>query len=172
MSRAVRPGLTVMPEIVARAAQPYVGIRQLVTMQTIAQIADRLPEVFGWLDARGIEPAGAPFFKYNVIDMERELDVEVGVPTGAAVPGEGEVFGAVLPAGRYATLTHVGHPDELVTATAVLLAWAAGQGLNWDVVDTAAGERWGCRLEVYNTNPAEEPDMHKWETDLFFRLGD
>jgi hypothetical protein len=31
---------------------------------------------------------------------------------------------------------------------------------------------WGCRLEILMTNPAEEPDMHKWETVLCFRLAD
>jgi hypothetical protein len=35
----------------------------------------------------------------------------------------------VLPTGRYATLTHVGHPSELMAATKALLDWAAEQGL-------------------------------------------
>jgi effector-binding domain-containing protein len=161
-----------MPEIVERTAQPYVGVGQLVTMQTIAEIADRMPGLFDWLGSRGIEPADAPFFKYNVIDMERELEVEVGVPVAAPVPGDGEVESGVLPAGRYAKVTHVGHPDQLVDATAALLAWAAEQGLRFDVVQTDAGERWGCRLEVYNSDPAVEPDMNKWEIDLLFRLAD
>jgi hypothetical protein len=33
-------------------------------------------------------------------------------------------------------------------------------------------ERWGSRLEFYLTDPAEEPDMSKWETQLAFRLAD
>ncbi|MFL6075874.1 MAG: hypothetical protein ACJ73S_20985, partial [Mycobacteriales bacterium] len=57
------------PTIVERPAQPYVAIRQEVTMATIPEIADRLPEVFGWLGAHGAEQAGPPFLKYNVIDM-------------------------------------------------------------------------------------------------------
>jgi hypothetical protein len=36
--------------------------------------------------------------------------------------------------------------------------------------ETDDGQRWGCRLEVYNTDPAEEPNMNKWETELAFRL--
>jgi hypothetical protein len=32
------------------------------------------------------------------------------------------------------------------------------------------GERWGCRLEIYRTDPQAEPDMTKWETELAFRL--
>jgi len=37
---------------------------------------------------------------------------------------------------------------------------------------TEAGERWGCRLETYLTDPSEEPDMNKWETQLAFRLAE
>jgi hypothetical protein len=116
----------------------------------------------GWLSMRGIEPAGAPFLKYNIIDMGRQLEIEAGVPVAAVVGGEGPVFAGVLPAGRYATVTHVGHPAKLVDVTTALLNWAAEQGLAWDMSENAEGDRWGCRLEVYNTNPAEEPDPDKW----------
>jgi effector-binding domain-containing protein len=76
----------------------------------------------------------------------------------------------VLPAGRHATLRHVGHPSTLIAATAGLLDWAAAKGLKWDMVPSAAGERWGARLEIYLTDPKTEPDMTKWVTDLAFRL--
>jgi effector-binding domain-containing protein len=160
------------PTIVQRAAQPYVSITGLVTMQRIPEIADRMPEVFRWLGERGIPDAGPPFFKYNVIDMERELEIEVGVPVADALAGDDVVRPGVLPAGRYATVTHVGHPQQLIEATAALLEWAGKQGLSWDVAQTDRGERWGCRLEVYKSDPAVEPDMNKWETELAFRLAD
>jgi hypothetical protein len=38
------------------------------------------------------------------------------------------------------------------------------------MTDTENGQEWGCRLEIYKTNPSEEPDMGKWETELAFRL--
>jgi hypothetical protein len=34
------------------------------------------------------------------------------------------------------------------------------------------GERWGCRLEIYLTDPREQPDVSAWETQLAFRLAD
>ena len=92
-----------VPEIVTRAEQPYVAIRARVTMAELGGLAARFPDVFGWLAARGLAPAGPPFFKYNVIDMMRELEVEAGVPVVAAVAGDGEIVSGVLPAGRYAT---------------------------------------------------------------------
>jgi effector-binding domain-containing protein len=147
-----------------------VAVKAQVTMQTIATIADRIPELLGWLGARGAGPASAPFLRYNVIDMARQLEIEAGVPVAVAVHGDGVVFPGVLPAGRYATVTHVGHPAGLVDATARLLAWASEGGLAFDMSETGAGERWGCRLEIYLTDPRKQPDADKWETQLAFRL--
>jgi hypothetical protein len=135
-------------EIVDRPAQPYVAIRRTITMQTFADIADRLPGLFGWLAERGAAPAGPPFFRYLVIDMERELDVEAGVPVAAPVAGD----------------------DQLIAVTGAFLDEAAARGLTFDATETERGTRWGCRLELLLTNPAEEPDMNKWETKLAFRL--
>ena len=84
--------------------------------------------------------------------------------------GDDHVVSGVLPAGRYATVTHVGHPSELMEVTKALLEWAAAQGLTWDVSAADGGERWGSRLEIYLTDPGEEPDMSKWQTQLAFRL--
>ena len=86
--------------------------------------------------------------------------------------GDDVVHGGVLPAGRYATVTAVGHPKELFGVTQRLLDRAAGQGLVWDRTDTPEGQRWGSRLEFYHTDPAEEPDMNKWTVELAFRLAD
>lgn len=160
------------PTVTDRPGQPYVGIRRRVTMQSMAEIVDRTPELFGWLDGRGIEPTGAPFLKYDLIDMAGVLEVEAGVPVASTVDGEGDVFAGTLPAGRYVTLVHHGHPDELERVTGDLLAWAAGLGLDWDMTQTPTGERWGCRLESYETDPREQPDMHRWDTELAFRLRD
>jgi GyrI-like small molecule binding domain len=117
-------------------------------------------------------PAGPPFWKYNVIDMDRGLEVEVAVPVAAPVDGDDRVLAGVLPAGRYATLRYTGHPDGLVDATATLRDWASREGLTWDMTNTPAGERWAARVEIYETNPADEPDMTKWTTQLAFRLAD
>ena len=145
--------MSATPEIVTRAEQPYVAIRARVTMSELPGLADRLGEVFGWLGARGIAPAGAPFFRYDVIDMARQLEVEAGVPVEAATSGVGDVISGVLPGGRYATVTHVGHPSELQGVTKDLLDWAAGQGLTWDMSHGSDGDRWGSRLEFYPDRP-------------------
>jgi effector-binding domain-containing protein len=159
------------PTVIQRADQPYVAIRALVTMESLGAVVPPLnKEVFGWLAARGAVATGAPFWKYNVIDMERRLEVEAGAPVAAAMSGDDRVLAGVIPGGTYATVRYTGHPMGLADATAALLTWAAGQGLTWDVRETEDGERWGARLEIYESDPAREPDMDKWVTELAFRL--
>lgn len=164
--------MAITPEITERAQQPYVAIRAKVPMQGLDALGQRLGEVFGWLAAKDVPPAGPPFFKYNVIDMERQLEVDAGVPVAATAAGDDQVVSAVIPAGRYVTLTHVGHPDELAAVTGELLDWAQARDLKWDMFETSDGERWGSRLEIYLTDPNEEPDMSKWRTQIAFRLAD
>ena len=127
-------------------------------------------EVFGWLAVRGAVATGASFWKYNVIDMERQLVVEAGTAVAVAVPGDDRVLAGVLPGGRYATARYTGHPTGFADTTAALLDRAAEQGLTRDVGETEDSERWGARLEIYQSDPAQQPDMSQWVTELAFRL--
>jgi effector-binding domain-containing protein len=165
-------GTMTAPQIVTRAQQPYVAVREQVTMAGLGELGARLGAVAGWLGARGLAPAGPPFFRYNVIDMMHELEVEAGFPVAAPVEASGGIVPGLLPGGRYATVTHTGHPSELIDVTKELLDWAAAQGLAWDMTQTSRGEQWGCRLETYLTDPSVEPDMSKWVTELALRLAD
>ncbi|MBU2666711.1 GyrI-like domain-containing protein [Actinoplanes bogorensis] len=160
------------PTIAELGAQPYVGRRETITMTQFARVADHLPAMFARLGERGVPVAGAPFFRYRVIDMSADLTVEAGIPVTGPVDVAAPMFVETLPAGRYVTVAHIGHPDELMQVTARLLDWAQARGLTFDMQPTPTGEVWGCRLEVLMTNPAEQPDMHKWRTDLFFKLAD
>jgi effector-binding domain-containing protein len=163
---------TIRPMITERDAQSYAGMRRTITMSTFPEISDRIPELFTWLDGKGVAAAGPPFLRLTVIDMDRTIEAEAGVPVATDVFSEDPVFGGVLPAGRYVDYTHVGHPDGLIDATAAVLAWAEAAGLTFDRRATPDGDAWGCRLIVLLTNPAEEPDPERWQTQLLLRLAD
>ncbi|TXS56407.1 GyrI-like domain-containing protein [Streptomyces sp. t39] len=164
------PGIS--PSIVTRDEQVYAYIRGSVRMEQFAVIADRLPELIGWLAGRGTPLAGAPFFRYDALDMDGESVVEAGAPVAEAPEPEGDVAVGVLPAGRYVTVTHTGHPDRLLGIEAELREWARDEGLEWDMTEVDGVERWACRLESYLTDPRVEPDPAKWEVELAFRLAD
>ncbi|MQY10561.1 hypothetical protein SRB5_06720 [Streptomyces sp. RB5] len=161
------------PTVLELPETPCVTMRRTVTMRSMGEIADRIPEVLGWLTRRGIAPAGPPFLRYELIEMDKQLVVEAGWPVAEAVAGDGTddgVRAGVLPGGRYVSLVHRGHPDQLIHVIKALLVWARERGLEWDMTPTSEGERWGCRLESYRTDPREEPDPSSWETELLFRL--
>ncbi len=162
-----------LPSFIERNEQAYVGIVAKVTMRDIGPTARTLlPELYGWLAKRGIAPAGPPFFRYNVIDMAREIEIDFGVPTHDLVDGDARVEARRLPAGRYASLVFRGPYERLIDANAVLIGWAKECGVRWDSDETDAGERFACRLEIYRTDPATEPDPAKWETEVAIRMAE
>ena len=159
------------PKIEERAAQHYAGIQATVPMGGISgAVDDAFPELFGWLAGTGTTPAGPPFIRYLVIDMEALLQLEFGVPVAAPVTGSGRIKPGILPAGRYAVLRHSGPYDGLIGANAALQRWAQDHDLEFDVRDTPEGSAWGARFEEYITDPSGEPDPSKWETDVAYLL--
>jgi effector-binding domain-containing protein len=163
----------VEPEVIQRSTQPYVSITNSVRMGQLGEVLPpQIGEIFDWLSARGVAPAGPPFWKYNVIDMIGEMEVEVGVPTADDVLGDERVRPHVLPAGSYAFVQHVGHPDTWEDATGELLEWGEAHGISWDIASSDEGVRWAARVEEYLSSPVEEPDMDKWLTNLIFKVAD
>ena len=161
------------PVIVDRPAAPYVAIPATLPMERFAtDLPPLVPRVVGWALQHGLELSGPPFFRYNVVNMSAPMELEVGVTVTAGTAGDDGVVSGVLPAGRYASVVHVGHPAGLMQATVDLLAWAEGKGLAFDVQPSPQGDRWAARLELYRTDPRQEPDMDKWETELAFKLAD
>ena len=162
------------PKIEHRNAQPYMGIRAQVTMQELGKVLPPLwGEVYGWLASKGLQPTGAPLWRYRVIDMAAKLEIDVAVPVAAAAIGDNRIIADILPAGRYATLIYTGPYEGLMQATADLLAWAEKKSVIWDKQPAGPkSEAWQARVENYLTDPTKEPDPAKWETELAFKLAD
>lgn len=159
------------PRVETRAAQPYVGIRTNVTMQDFASAIDgTLAELRAWLMEHGLAAsAGPPVFRYVRFGADGQMEVEFCIPLEAPTTGDARVASGEIPAGRYATALHVGHYDGLRDATAHLLDWGQQQGLHWDVDANGA---WRARLETYLTDPSQEPDASKWQTQLAIKVAD
>jgi effector-binding domain-containing protein len=162
---------TTTPKLEDRADQPYQGIRTQVPHTKFPEIIPQyLDELFAWLGARGVAPAGAPFMRYYVINMAGNMDVELGVPIAAAVPGDGHIAAGAIPAGRYASLVYTGLDG--IAGNAALIGWAKDNNIQWDRWDDANGDAFRSRVEYYLTDPAEEPDHNKWETEVAIKVAD
>ena len=159
------------PKLEDRDEQHYAGLRTQVPMQALKKVIPQLlGEVFAWLEEQGVTPAGAPFIRYHVVDMAGSMDVELGVPVATAVQGDGRVSPGVIPAGRYATLVYSGVTG--IKGNKALLEWAVKNDITWDRWDDEHGDAFGARVEYFLTDPAEEPDKKKWETEVAIRLAD
>ena len=156
------------PKMEQRAAQPYVALRRTVSLQELGPVLPPLhDELLAWLNGQGVTPAGAPFFRYLVMDMDADsFTVDVGWPVAASVAVAEPIVADELPAGRYGVILNTGPFNDLVGAHYALLTWGDQQGIAWQTDDD--GKAWGARIEFYITDPAEEPDPQKWETEVAF----
>jgi effector-binding domain-containing protein len=159
------------PQIQERAAQHYAGIPMTVAMDGLpAAVDSAFSELFPWLASQGIPPAGPPFIRYLIIDMAGEMHIEMGVPVAAPVTAGGRIQPGTLPGGRYTVLRHTGPYDGLVASNAALQRWAQENGIEFDTWDTPQGSAWRSRAEHYLTDPSQEPDPAKLETDVAYLI--
>jgi effector-binding domain-containing protein len=160
------------PKIEARTAQHYVGIRTQIPMHTMPQVIPQfIDETEAWLQEHAVEPVGAPFIRYYVIDMEDLLDIEIGWPIASALTGNERILAGVIPAGRYASLIYT-DVQKGIEGNKILIEWAKEQGLKWDAWDTGKGEAFRSRIEIFMDGPVDDPDPAKWRTEVAIKLFD
>ncbi|MBL0885622.1 GyrI-like domain-containing protein [Myceligenerans indicum] len=162
--------MTVDPVISTRPASPYVGWRRTIGVEEFPLVADKIPTTLEWLAGQGIAVTGTPFFRYHVVSAPDRLDVSCCVPVAGPPPVEPGMVADVLPAGRYAAIRHVGHPDELVRLTEDLIAWGTRTGRAWDVSPDGSRDVWAGRVETYLSPPHLPFDQ--WEAEVAIRLAD
>jgi effector-binding domain-containing protein len=163
--------MLIEPKLEYRNKQHYVAIRTQAAMNELpAVIPQLLAEVNAWLDKQPVTRISAPFIRYNVIDMQAKLDIELGWALSTPIAGEGRIASGVLPAGQYAVVVYTGPYENLVEVTADLLAWAEQKKLAWKM--SADGLTWGARLEFYLKGPESGLEPKKWQTELAFLVAE
>jgi len=157
------------PSVVTKAERSTVGIRTVTPFRGMFAVRDMLmQELFERLDTWGVD-VGPTFFRLHVVDMEGNMDVEVGTVLSRPVTGDERVRPGVLPAGRYAALTYVNHGRR---ANGTLIDWARAEGLAFDVEAGEGGDHFACRYEMYLTDARTERMKTRWQIELAIRLAD
>ncbi|HEX6682072.1 MAG TPA: GyrI-like domain-containing protein [Candidatus Limnocylindrales bacterium] len=155
------------PRVVARPEIPYLGLRLVTPFRGMLGKRDELlRELIEWLGRNEVADAGPFFLRLVVIDMDGDMEIEVGAVTPEPRDGDDRVSAGVLPAGRYATLTY---RDHALRANRALLEWAKAGEVALDRWNDPAGDRFACRYEAYLTDPRTEPRKTKWEVELNIR---
>lgn len=165
--------MTTAPRTVIRTEQPYIAITITEPLSGWGKVNALIPEVLGIMGDNGVVPDGPLLYRYLVAtDFDSAFTVEVGFPTEGFVRRPGRSHSGTIPAGRYVTLRHVGHPDRLRDSFAALEAWIAENGEEPDVEMIDGQCRWAGRFEFYLTDPNDQPDRDKWEIDVEWKLRD
>lgn len=160
------------PKIEQRDAQPYVGIRTQIPMSKLPEVIPQfIDETETWLGQQKIQPTGAAFIRYYVIDMEHELDIEIGIPIAEAVEGDTRINSGILPAGRYGALVYT-DVTKGIEGNAVLIGWAEDEGITWDAWDSDKGHAFRSRLETFMDGPDDHPDPATWRTEVAIKIAD
>jgi effector-binding domain-containing protein len=158
------------PKIDERKEQPYMGIRIQTPMSGMSKMVQKLfREMNAWVKQNKVELAAAPFLRFHVINMEGEMDIEVGFPVATPLPGDERVKPAVIPAGRYASLIYTGSG---YSSNKALLEWVKANNLVLDRWEDPKGDAFRSRYESYLTDPKIEPRKTKWEIEVAMKLAD
>jgi effector-binding domain-containing protein len=164
-------GSLTMPQIVTHAAQPVLVRHVAMAMDALDRDGPAALDAVGhWMERSGIRSTGPGFFRYDLINMGGEMGMAFGYPVAAGTKGQGDIIAETLPAGRYISVLHHGHPDELYDATIMLIEWSKVREVAWDVEETAEGDRFAARLELFNH--AEGDPSDGWITEIRIRLRD
>ena len=156
-----------VPALTERPAGHYVAIDVTASMSELPTvIPDIFDELFAWVEARGVDPTGASFIKYDVISMPDRLQMQFAIQVAEPLAGDERVHPGEIPAGVYGVVTHTGPYEELYDVTAVLIGWAKERAIEWDARDTSEGHAFVSRLERYLVDPGDEPDSSKWRTEV------
>jgi effector-binding domain-containing protein len=126
------------------------------TIGSVDEVGRLLDEVYAYLVAHGIEPAGPALAIWH--DDERGLDAEAAVPIAEALAGDGRVSVRELPAAEVvASIVHRGSYSTISQAYHALQVWAAANDYH-----AVAPER-----TVY-VRGGNDPDDPSYITEILF----
>lgn len=158
------------PKIMFREQRFAMGIRIKTQFSGMFAVRDELlTELHIWVNMHGIAEEGPYFLRYNVIDMNKIMDIEVGHIVTQHLPGNGRIMPSVLPAGNYAGINYSRYA---MRGNKALLNWAKESGIQWDRWDDPAGDAFNCRYEAYLTDYRIEPRKSKWQVELAIKIAD
>ncbi|MFS0853438.1 hypothetical protein [Microbacterium sp. 179-I 3D4 NHS] len=153
------------PRIERRDGAPTLGIRVVTPFRGMLGVRDSLlRELADWLEEHEVEPDGPCFLRLHTVDMARDMDIEVGVVSGADAASD-RVHRGSMPGGEYGILAYRGGSLQ---ANRLLLHDIPDRGRRFDA-DLATG-RWAGRFELLRTDSRSEPRKTAWTIELAFLL--
>ncbi|HEX6798659.1 MAG TPA: GyrI-like domain-containing protein [Ktedonobacterales bacterium] len=145
------------------APQSIAGVRVQVPQSALSTVIPRTTaELRRYLRDVGIAPAGHSVVLYHELEEGADesdnpiLDAEIAISVPASVPENDCIHNSQVQGGDVAYLIHIGPYSQIPFAYGPLSAWIQEHGHEYA----------GPAREVYLTNPIEEPDPAKYQTEI------
>ncbi|WP_319591912.1 SRPBCC family protein [uncultured Draconibacterium sp.] len=136
----------------------YAGIRETVPFIEVSrEMSVMYGEISKFLAQNEIEMAGMPFALYHLMD-EENIDLECGIPIDANVEGNRTVKVATFPMTACACLDFYGDYSNLQEGHTAVQKWLETHGFNLA----------SAPMEIYLTDPQQEPDPANWVTRICY----
>ena len=157
--------------IVKESAEiPYAALRKEVAQQEIPKEIPPLVDILlNLLQKENIKPTGECFFRYLSCTVGGQMVVEAGFPIEKTDSKSDFITFGSFPAGKYLSVIHNGEYGNLIKAHEYLENYSKSNNLTLDERKTDAGVEWGCRAEIYLTEPDHTP-VEDWKTEVTFLL--
>ncbi len=104
-------------------AKPILSVRVVTTIEDLpALINDSYRRIADYLAELGETPADAPFAAYHKLDTN-SLDIELGVPVSANLPGKGDIKAGETDSGNAVVYMHEGPYTDLKPVYEKIFEW-------------------------------------------------
>lgn len=140
--------------------QSIVSITETIKVREIPKTFPKLiMEIMKFLNKENNEPIGAPLAIFTDWD-NGQGKIEAGFPVRKAIKTTGKIVNGELPSGKAAYVLYKGHIRNIAPVYKIMKEWIMKEGYSYSNI-------W---WEVYLTDPHVEPDMSKWETEVYLLL--
>ena len=140
--------------------EPFAGVRGTYRISDLAGVMGReFGRIMAAIASQGVSPAGGALTVYHAW-TEDAVDAEIAFTIEGDFAPQEDVKPGMLPGGKVAFTVHVGPYDQIGAAYEAIQQHAEANGL------ILADMMW----ERYLTDPADEPDLNKHVTEVFWPL--
>lgn len=141
-------------------AKPIVSISEEVRNLKIPFVFPKLmKEIFAFLEKAEIKPIGAPLAIFT--DWKRgKGKIKVGIPVDEKINSNVRISASQTPTGKFAYTLYIGKLRKINSVYKTMKDWIKINGYTYTNL-------W---MEVYRTDPNNEPDQNKWETEVYLLL--
>ncbi len=148
-------------KVVELTAGPAVAVRDSVSMAEMQPFMETFfPKLYMYVMRNQATIAGHPYSMYYSWDPEGRSYMEIGLPLDIALEGDKEIVPSETPGGKAVRGVYYGPYENMNSVYEALEQYMKVMKL----------EPRGVAWEVYVTDPSQEPDSSKWETQVFFPL--